>query len=139
MTKGLVCGGYPPKYKFIGVASRGKWKGLREPLPQQRLNGRVHVDPVGEMYNLSDESPQGQDITRNTNSSPSDVAFLDSSPSNVNSEDVMQGLENDALNERHEIHVGIEELLAADRTEMLLSYCKTQCNLQYHRVSDCNR
>ncbi|RDW88299.1 hypothetical protein BP6252_00331 [Coleophoma cylindrospora] len=32
-TKGLLCEGYPDKFKFVGIATRGKWKGLEKPLP----------------------------------------------------------------------------------------------------------
>ena len=132
-TKGFVCGGYPPKYKFIGVASRGKWKGLREPLPMPRLDGEVQIDIAVEASDSSGISPEkGQEFTGSTTMSPSDVSFLDSitttsaSPSNVASEDIERVLEDDIMAEEHEVYAGIEELLAADRTEILLSYCKLE-------------
>ena len=61
-------------------------------------------------------------MTGNSNSSPSVVSVLGSTPTTFNSEDATQGLEND-MTEQYEANIGIEELLAAHRTEFLLSYC----------------
>ncbi|KAJ5938210.1 fungal-specific transcription factor domain-containing protein [Penicillium verhagenii] len=32
ISKGLTCGGYPDKFRFCGIASRGKWKNLDAPI-----------------------------------------------------------------------------------------------------------
>lgn len=35
ITKGLQCGGYPDKFRFCGIASRGKWKNRDAPIDEQ--------------------------------------------------------------------------------------------------------
>jgi hypothetical protein len=35
LSKGVKCGGYPTKFKFCAIASRGKWKDKEVPLPVQ--------------------------------------------------------------------------------------------------------
>lgn len=32
ISKGLQCGGYPEKFRFCGIASRGKWKNHKAPI-----------------------------------------------------------------------------------------------------------
>jgi len=32
ISKGLQCGGYPDKFRFCGIASRGKWKNHKAPI-----------------------------------------------------------------------------------------------------------
>ncbi|KAJ5729288.1 fungal-specific transcription factor domain-containing protein [Penicillium malachiteum] len=34
VSKGLQCGGYPDKFRFCGIASRGKWKNQNAPVEQ---------------------------------------------------------------------------------------------------------
>lgn len=34
ISKGLECGGYPDKFRFCGIASRGKWKNQDAPIDQ---------------------------------------------------------------------------------------------------------
>lgn len=60
VSKGLVCGGYPERFRFCGIASRGKWKGARIP-----TNSRI---PTGGRSGISDAAldtpvPPTQEVT----------------------------------------------------------------------------
>lgn len=46
ISKGLQCGGYPDKFRFCGIASRGKWKNQDAPVSES-VASKSENPPVG--------------------------------------------------------------------------------------------
>ncbi|KAJ5600111.1 C6 zinc finger domain protein [Penicillium hetheringtonii] len=44
ISKGLQCGGYPEKFRFCGIASRGKWKNHNAPITKDAAS-IANADP----------------------------------------------------------------------------------------------
>ncbi|GKZ64072.1 hypothetical protein AnigIFM63309_010897 [Aspergillus niger] len=63
VSKGLVCGGYPERFRFCGIASRGKWKGARIPTSSRSsTGGRSEISNA-----ISDtQVPPAQEVTETT-------------------------------------------------------------------------
>lgn len=70
VSKGLECGGYPDKFRFCGIASRGKWKNQSTPADQTevvsdgQVNDQLHKSPAdsstpGGNGDVSSQSPAG--------------------------------------------------------------------------------
>lgn len=124
-SKGLECGGYPDKFKFVGIASRGKWKGLEKPLPKDELAlglGRPHLQESTSTLHTPELI---QDSRAYSDSAPSD--YLETPPTEEE-EVAMIGMEDDdefnipRLPDVDIPETSIEELLRSRRTEHLLSY-----------------
>ncbi|KAJ5180519.1 fungal-specific transcription factor domain-containing protein [Penicillium capsulatum] len=65
ISKGLECGGYPDKFRFCGIASRGKWKNQEAPVPSPGV-----------------PASKGQS-TRNCDDSPTKLATTSLAPSST--------------------------------------------------------
>ena len=96
---------------------------MKEPLPKPQLEtNSPSMEIVEDQLIMSPLSSSEQPFNAGFPvSSPSDISFMVTPPSDVNDDNVMQDLEDDSSGEES-ISVGIEELLAADRTEFFLSY-----------------
>lgn len=46
ISKGLQCGGYPDKFRFCGIASRGKWKNQDAPVSES-VASKSETSPAG--------------------------------------------------------------------------------------------
>ncbi|CAG7931643.1 unnamed protein product [Penicillium olsonii] len=123
-SKGLVCKGYPDKFRFCGLATRGKWKNKSAPTvtrpsgqdcpppPQQQ---RTEVPQMStfvpfEISTLVDDQQQILDITL------SDHAMSQDSPSDLST--VWRSPDHKA--------VELDDLLMLDRTETLLRHYDEQ-------------
>ncbi|KAJ5291877.1 fungal-specific transcription factor domain-containing protein [Penicillium angulare] len=71
ISRGLQCGGYPDKFRFCGIATRGKWRNQNVPVDQ------VATSPTTQVQNASNDTspaPSTRDEypTSPDNSTPSD-------------------------------------------------------------------
>ncbi|CEO58722.1 hypothetical protein PMG11_03427 [Penicillium brasilianum] len=99
ISKGLQCGGYPDKFRFCGIASRGKWKGRDVPIDTEAVSPASSPSST----NVSRKIVLGQSDTSSSHS-PNDALALvsQSSKSNHKSE--------------------IDRVLSLDETDLLLKH-----------------
>ncbi|KAJ5959228.1 uncharacterized protein N7479_006378 [Penicillium vulpinum] len=72
ITKGLKCKGYPEKFRFAGLATRGKWKNRVVPtvsrdhaVPSQLVNVTDHLDTTHGEVNPQEQHASTSDEDRN--------------------------------------------------------------------------
>lgn len=101
ISKGLQCGGYPDKFRFCGIASRGKWKGRDVPIDTEAVSPASSPPST----NVSRKVVLGRSDNSSSHS-PNDALALvsQSSKSNHKSE--------------------IDRVLSLDETDLLLKHCK---------------
>ncbi|KAI1628731.1 C6 zinc finger domain protein [Exophiala viscosa] len=124
VSKGVKCGGYPEKYKFCGLASRGKWRDAQLPVAKKptRSTGRATRRPQRLSVQCTRATPSpafnGQPEPR---SRPLDALDLTALP-NINAVleiSATEGIDVSVLDEPDE---SLDALLVQDRTEVLLAY-----------------
>jgi hypothetical protein len=103
ISKGLQCGGYPDKFRFCGIASRGKWKDRDAP-----------IDIEGASTSASaSASPSSSNISKQ-------IVFERSGISASASPHQGPVSQNSTPNEQSEI----KTVLGLKETDLLLKHCK---------------
>jgi hypothetical protein len=117
ITKGLECGGYPPKFKFCGVASRGKWSRSDQPFMEQPRRRSSAKSP-----NVTPE---------HTNQSPiyclhqADIRAIRLAILSWLTRCRFESSSDMAAPNMKKPFLEIDDLLAAVRTQELLTYCSS--------------
>ncbi|KAJ5405710.1 hypothetical protein N7465_006994 [Penicillium sp. CMV-2018d] len=113
ITKGLECKGYPDKFRFAGLATRGKWKNRAVPavsrdnaVTTQPAIGPDHPDSNHEEFDQQQRS--GLALRADQNIEP--LLSLDYPWSQPEGR-----------------AVELDDLLMLERTEMLLTHCDVGC------------
>lgn len=111
-SKGLECKGYPEKFRFAGLATRGRWKSRA--VPSDARNQAVQVNSrVGIEYDRSDRGHGDQTPHQLHNPKIPNIRRDEALPSSLG---------------RHWHHsedrsVELDDLLMLERTEVLLAHC----------------
>ncbi|KAJ5082142.1 fungal-specific transcription factor domain-containing protein [Penicillium argentinense] len=111
VSKGLQCAGYPEKFRFCGIASRGKWKNHEAPVTKDSASGAAAESPTptGKKTQARRAKPtRGRPRTSDRVEKPSPIS---NSPLNVAS----QGNSPNAQSE-------INQVLASKEAEKLLTH-----------------
>ncbi|KAJ5204223.1 fungal-specific transcription factor domain-containing protein [Penicillium cinerascens] len=98
ISKGLQCEGYPDKFRFCGIASRGKWKNREAPIPAQ-------ITPEG---SSSENPPQ---VNHNNEQSGASATVADTA-----------GLTTPMQSLTPSDQRGLDKLLASVEVETLLAH-----------------
>ena len=120
INKGLECKGYPDKFRFAGLATRGKWKNRAVPTVarshgvqnQPGLNNDRATDPPREEHGL----PSNNSTSTSSRNSEGPRSIL--------------GRHWPRSEERS---VELDDLLMLERTEVLLTYCAFFFSLLFER------
>lgn len=121
LSKGVICAGYPDKFRFCGPASRGKWKSLEAPSTNYFTN-----PPASTFSPLEYEPAQ-------TIPSPAEPPAPELSPTEPDHEDGETASEKEEaeiallspmLNLTPDSQMEIDEIIASDEAERLISHCK---------------
>ncbi|KAH8702250.1 fungal-specific transcription factor domain-containing protein [Talaromyces proteolyticus] len=145
ITKGLQCGGYPDKFRFCGLASRGKWKDRDAPTGDQEYPSSNNSLPLRDRRGSQKESAEKQgtrtereDVTQegdfpgslptiatpdSTDNMPYQGLSISPSPQSLTSDDQSQ----------------IDKILVSTETETLLThYDNVICPHQIAQYTDSN-
>lgn len=127
-SKGLECKGYPDRFRFCGVASRGKWRNQGVPVaqpiasgPQTRQRRKAASRQARRDVSPAASSPEDQHHRQTPYSShPPDTTtwMVEAAPQ-----------ESDHIWRQPDSRTGyraveLDDLLMLDRTESLLAHCK---------------
>lgn len=102
ISKGLECKGYPEKFRFAGLATRGKWK--NRAVPSETRGHRVQSRPSVE--NTDPPQPQERPLKH------------------VRQKETPQPSLGQNQPQAEERTVELDDLLMLERTETLLAYCE---------------
>lgn len=124
VSKGLECKGYPDKFRFCGIASRGKWKNQRVPIvhntpsePRDRQQRKTASRQARRVATLAASSSEDEPQPPSSSHSP-DTWMVEASPQEPNH--VWSRPENQSGKRAVELN----DLLMLDRPETLLAHCK---------------
>lgn len=128
-TRGIHCAGYPEKFKFCGIASRGKLRGQKIPVSGDQRVERLHHES-----NSEGQSASGNDSTPSHRSeavSRRDAGLEETNQESVNAGPTPRIIETccSETNQTTELN----HILAKEQTKLLLSHCKhilCRCRLQ---------
>lgn len=109
ISKGLQCGGYPDKFRFCGIASRGKWKG--------------HEAPVDVEATSAGSTPSSSNLSKQTVFERNEV-LSSHSPRDA------QGPQSSTPNGQSDITT----ILRLDKTDLLLKHCRFNVHVLTLRI-----
>ena len=102
ISKGLQCGGYPDKFRFCGIASRGKWKDRDAPIDAEAVS--------------TTSSPLSSNLSKQTATERTEISEISSSGSPY------QILLSQKSTPKAQSE--ISTVLGLEETNLLLKHCK---------------
>jgi len=122
VSKGLECKGYPDKFRFCGIASRGKWKNQRVPTvhrtssePQTRQRRKAASRQVHRVPTPAASPSEDEPQPPSSSHSPG-TWMLEASP-----QEPIHSWHREKQSNRA---VELDDLLMLGRSESLLAHCK---------------